>query len=190
MNIEVNEPAISAAKYTSLFQCQSLWHCDANWLSFGIRAKFQLSECSLRAEGTGYVKGMLRSRGWLNDKHASGWHSVSWMCDQQQVAANRSIVSSLPPWIFPLPLPSSLLRRDIRYKKSSRSHLMIRLGQEAESVPNSLENLKHQLMRPLWRFLSLSTKQLKVTFLLFGVNCDGITRVDTATLSDSLLTQR
>lgn len=45
------------------------------------------------------------------------------------------------PWPLPPPSHTSLiLRRHIRYKESSPSHLMIRLGQEAEIILNSLEN--------------------------------------------------
>lgn len=60
------------------------------------------------------------------------------------------------PKPLPLPLIPLLLRCNARYKKSSPSLLMIQLKQEAEIVLNSPENWKLQLMRPLWRLLSLN----------------------------------
>lgn len=110
---------------------------NADWLSFGSWAKFQLTAYSQRAEGTGYVKAVLCPTAGLmintllvtpcfsDVRRTTGW------CKQ------------LTGWAYPPKLPPPIvppLTRHPRYKRTSPSHQMIQLNQEGGTVLSSPEN--------------------------------------------------
>lgn len=113
---------------------------NADWLSFGSRAKFLLSAYSRRAEGTGYVTTVLRPTAglmintllvtprFLDVQRTTGW------CKQ------------LTGWVYPpknfllLLFLAPPLTQHPRYKRTGPSHQMIQLNQEGGTVLSSPEN--------------------------------------------------